>query len=66
MSSAGHTKPFIDVIENVFGGVHISTDDETGGSVNEPDLRARPWLAGISLAAVHVRLTREGVENDRR
>lgn len=66
MGNAGHTKPYIDVMENVFGGVHISTDDERGGSANELDLRARPWLSGISLAAVQVRLTREGVENDGR
>ena len=33
------SKPYIDVMENVFGGVHISTDGEPKSREREPDLR---------------------------
>jgi hypothetical protein len=46
-------------MENVFGGVQVTTDEETHGSSADHDPRVRPWLAGISMAAVQVRLARE-------
>jgi hypothetical protein len=55
----GSRKSFIDVMENVFAGVHISTDDETPRGVADSDLRARPWLSGLTMTAVRVRLSRE-------
>lgn len=56
----------IDVMENVFGGVHISTDDEVRAHVVEPDLRARPWLAGLTVSEVHVSLSADDDETDDR
>lgn len=52
----GRKKPDIDVMENVFGGVHISTEDEVRDHAPEPDIRPRPWLAGLTLSAVQVTL----------
>ncbi|MGH9310694.1 MAG: hypothetical protein ACRD1U_15065 [Vicinamibacterales bacterium] len=49
-------KPDIDVMENVFGGVHISTEDEVRDPAPAPEIRARPWLAGLTLSAVQVTL----------
>jgi hypothetical protein len=49
-------KAFIDVIENVFGGVHISTDKDPRSSDTKPDLRGRPWLTGVSMSEVNVTL----------
>jgi hypothetical protein len=52
----GGKKPYIDVVENVFGGVRISTEDEAGGQTPESDIRARPWLSGLTVSAADVRL----------
>jgi hypothetical protein len=52
-------KPDIDVMENVFGGVHISTEDEVRDRAPEPEIRPRPWLAGLTLSTVHVTLARD-------
>jgi hypothetical protein len=44
-------------MENVFGGVHISTDTEPRSREREPDLRGRPWLTGVTMSSdVHLRL----------
>ena len=53
-------KPYIDVMENVFGGVHISTDKEPRSRNVEPDLRGRPWLTGVTMNSdVHVTLAKD-------
>jgi hypothetical protein len=57
-------KPYIDVMENVFGGVRISPANEPRGSAIQPDLRRRPWLTGVTMSSVHVRLAEDG-EDDR-
>jgi hypothetical protein len=57
-------KPDIDVMENVFGGVHISTEDEVRDSAPEAEIRPRPWLAGLTLSAVQVTLAPEDEEPD--
>jgi hypothetical protein len=49
-------KTYIDVMENVFGGVHISTDKDPRSRDPEPGLRGRPWLTGVSMSEVTVRL----------
>ena len=59
MKNLGGRKPYIDVMENVFGGVRISTDDEVRGRTREPEIRPRPWLAGLTVSAVDVRLLAE-------
>ena len=56
VGDAARKKPDIDVMENVFGGVHISTEDEVRDRVPEPEIRPRPWLAGLTLSAVQVTL----------
>ncbi|MGH9371880.1 MAG: hypothetical protein ACRD15_10155 [Vicinamibacterales bacterium] len=53
-------------MENVFGGVHISTDDEVRAHVVEPDLRPRPWLAGLTMSAVQVSLGPDHEDDDQR
>ena len=60
MTGSDRKKPYIDVMENVFGGVRISTDKEPRSRGTEPDLRARPWLTGVSMSRVTVKLA----END--
>ncbi len=57
-------KPYIDVMENVFGGVRISPHNEPRARAFQPDLRRRPWLTGVTMSAVHVRLA-EDDEDDR-
>jgi hypothetical protein len=52
-------KPYIDVMENVFGGVRISTENDPRSRHLEPDLRGRPWLTGVSMSEVSVRLADE-------
>ena len=60
MGSTNRRKPYIDVIENVFGGVRITTEKEPRGrDENEPDLRPRPWLTGVTMSKVQVKLTRD-------
>ena len=48
-------KPYIDVMENVFGGVRITTEKEPRARALEPDLRPRPWLTGVTFSAVQVK-----------
>jgi hypothetical protein len=55
-------KPYIDVMENVFGGVHLSPDDEPRSHVFRADLRSRPWLTGVTMSSVQVRLADEDDE----
>ena len=55
--SENDRKPFIDVMENVFGGVHILTDNDPRSREPEPDLRGRPWLTGVSMSEVNVSLS---------
>jgi hypothetical protein len=52
-------KPYIDVMENVFGGVRISPDDEPPSDVFRPDVRRRPWLTGVTMSAVQVTLAND-------
>jgi hypothetical protein len=59
VKNLGGKKPYIDVMENVFGGVRISTDDEVRGRTREAYIGARPWLAGLTVSAVDVRLLSE-------
>ena len=57
MDDSDRSKPYIDVMENVFGGVQITTDSEPGAREPEAELRGRPWLTGVSMSDVHVKLT---------
>lgn len=59
-------KPYIDVMENVFGGVRISTDKEPRSQASEPDLRGRPWLTGVTMSAVQVTLDEDEDEDERK
>jgi hypothetical protein len=54
MAGRERIKPDIDVMENVFGGVRISTDGDPRSLQTEPDLRGRPWLTGVSMSEVQV------------
>ena len=58
-------KTYIDVMENVFGGVRISPDDEPRSRAAREDLRSRPWLTGVTLSSVHVTLTDDEDDEDR-
>jgi len=49
-------KPYIDVMENVFGGVRITRANEPRARDAESDLRGRPWLAGVEMSEVQVKL----------
>jgi hypothetical protein len=49
-------------MENVFGGVRISTDKDPRSRNPEPDMRGRPWLTGVSMFDVNVKLTDEDDE----
>ena len=64
MTEDDRTKTYIDVMENVFGGVRISTEKEPRTVAREPDLRGRPWLTGVSMSEVHVRLADEADDED--
>jgi hypothetical protein len=57
-------KPFIDVMENVFGGVRIMPEDEPRSRAAGVALRSRPWLAGVSMSEVHVQVAGDEVEDD--
>ena len=46
-------------MENVFAGVRISTDKDPRSRGREPELRGRPWLTGVSMSEVRVRLADE-------
>jgi len=52
-------------MENVFGGVRISTDKDPRSSQPERDLRGRPWLTGVSMAEVNVKLADEDDDPER-
>ena len=56
-------KPDIDVMENVFGGVRIMPEDEPQIACRL-DLRGRPWLTGVTMSAVQVRLADEPDEDE--
>jgi hypothetical protein len=56
VNNLGRKKLYIDVVQNVFGGVRISTEDEVRGGTSESDIGARPWLAGLTVSAADVRL----------
>ena len=58
-------KTYIDVIENVFAGVRISTDKDPRSRDPEPDLRGRPWLTGVSMSEVNVTLADDEDEPER-
>ena len=58
-------KTYIDVMENVFGGVRISTDKDPQSRNPEPDLRGRPWLTGVSMSKVSVTLAHDDDEPER-
>ena len=57
-------KTDIDVMENVFGGVLISPDDEPPSHGFRKDLRGRPWLTGVTMSSVHVTLADDDEEDD--
>ena len=57
-------RTFIDVMENVFGGVQISPDDEPRSHVSRKDLRGRPWLTGVTMSSVHVTLEGDADQED--
>jgi hypothetical protein len=59
VATPSYKKPFIDMMENVFAGVHISTDDETAGRADDSEPGPRPWLSGLTMSKVHVRLSRD-------
>jgi hypothetical protein len=59
VSDSDRSKPYIDVMENVFGGVQISTESEPETREPESDLKGRPWLTGVSMTEVQVRRTDE-------
>jgi hypothetical protein len=52
-------------MENVFGGVRISTDKEPRSRASEPDLRGRAWLTGVSMSKVKVRLADDDEDPER-
>jgi hypothetical protein len=63
VSTLGGKKAYIDVMENVFGGVRISTEDEVRGHAADAVIRARPWLAGLTVSAADVRLLADDEPN---
>ena len=65
VSGSDHRKPYIDVMENVFGGVRISTDKDPQSRNPEVELRGRPWLTGVSMFEVNVSLADEDDEPKR-
>ena len=56
VADQGGNKPYIDVMENVFGGVKISTEVEAPEPARDSDIRPRPWLSGLTVSASDVRL----------
>ena len=56
MTASDRNKTYIDVMENVFGGVRISTDKDPRSRDPEKNLRSRPWLTGVAMSKVNVRL----------
>ena len=66
MGHGADRKTYIDVMENVFGGVRLSPDDEPRPRVSRNDLRSRPWLTGVTMASVHVTLADDDEDNEDR
>lgn len=64
MGNDDDRKTYIDVMENVFGGVRISPDDEPRPADSRNDLRGRPWLTGVTMSSVHVTLAEEDDKDD--
>ena len=56
MTASDRKKTYIDVMENVFGGVRISTDKDPRSRDPEKNLRGRAWLTGVAMSKVNVRL----------
>ena len=56
VGSGDDRKTYIDMAENVFGGVRISPEDEPPSRVVSKDIRGRPWLTGVTMSSVHVTL----------
>jgi hypothetical protein len=65
VTGSDRPKTYIDVMENVFGGVRISTDKDPRSRDPEPDLRGRPWLTGVSMSEVNVTLADDDDEPER-
>ena len=59
MGSGDDRKTYIDMVENVFGGVRISPEDEPLSRVLSKDIRGRPWLTGVTMSSVHVTLAND-------
>jgi len=59
VTGSDQKKTYIDVMENVFGGVRISTEKEPRSRDTEAHLRGRPWLTGVSMSRVKVRLAED-------
>jgi hypothetical protein len=59
VGSSDDRKTYIDMVENVFGGVRISPEDEPPSRAVSKDLRGRPWLTGVTMSSVHVTLANE-------
>ena len=59
MGGSDDRKTYIDMVENVFGGVRISPEDEPPSRGVSKDLRGRPWLTGVTMSSVHVTLANE-------
>jgi hypothetical protein len=54
VSGSDDRKSDIDVMENVFGGVRISPDDEPRSQGFPTDPQRRPWLTGVTVSSVRV------------
>jgi len=52
-------------MENVFAGVRIMPEDEPRSRVSDGDLRARPWLTGVTMSAGQVTLADETNDTDK-
>jgi hypothetical protein len=64
VSSDDDRKTYFDMMENVFGGVRISPDDEPLSHASRKVLRGRPWLTGVTMSSVHVTLADDNEEDD--
>ena len=64
MSTSDDRKTYSDMVENVFGGILISPDDEPPSHGFRKDLRGRPWLTGVTMSSVHVTLADDDEDDD--
>ena len=64
MGTGDDRKTDIDIMQNVFGGVRISPEDEPPSPVVSKDIRGRPWLTGVTMSSVHVTLANEDDPKD--